>query len=598
MTRTFASHKGLVSVAALLLAGTAMPAWAQDAGYGSSSGGYGTSYGSSAPAPSYEQAGPAPAYGETAPVAEETTEAPREKRRRGGRGGSERRQVNVSPYLEVGQVLQADLKNGGDVLTYTSVAVGADANIVTRRAELAASVRYEHRFGESGGIGDQDVVSGLARGRLEVVRGLNLEAGALASRTRADGQGADNGIIVGNGSNVANVYSVYAGPTLTQQVGGFDIGAGYRFGYTKVDVDTPAVLAPGAVAQDVFDSSTNHAAWGSIGQRPGMLPFGWQLSAGYEREDTSQLDQRYEGKYARADATLPIGRTFSVLGGVGYEKIEVSQRDPLLDAGGNAVRDANGRFVTDPASARQLSFETDGLIWDAGVMWQPSNRTSLTAKVGRRYGDTIFTGSFSYRPNHAMLFQVGAYDGLSSFGRQLSGGLAALPTQFDINRNPIDGDIGECVFGQQGGGCLSPSLGSATAAQFRSRGVQALLSSNVRGWNLGLGLGYDQRRLLAPNTGVLAGLNGNKDENYYLFLSVARQLDRDSDIGLTGYVNYFDNGAPGASDVQSAGATVNYSRRFWRGLTGTAAASINSFDQDGVNSQLLGSALVGLRYNF
>jgi len=33
-------------------------------------------------------------------------------------------------------------------------------------------------------------------------------------------------------------------------------------------------------------------------------------------------------------------------------------------------------------------------------------------------------------------------------------------------------------------------------------------------------------------------------------------------------------------------------------LTGTAAAALNAFDQDGFNSQLIGSALVGLRYNF
>ena len=108
----------------------------------------------------------------------------------------------------------------------------------------------------------------------------------------------------------------------------------------------------------------------------------------------------------------------------------------------------------------------------------------------------------------------------------------------------------------------------------------------------------DRRKLLAPLLSPIGNLNGIKDENYYLFVSAGRQLDVDSDIGLSGYVNYFDNGAPGASDVQSAGLTASYARRFWRGLTGTAAASINAFDQEGFNSQLIGSALVGLRYNF
>lgn len=570
MMRTTANGaRRVAALAALLLAGTAGTAHAQfsgDSGAG---------------------ADDAPAAGAPAP------EAGRETKRGEKR---KQRQADVSPYLEVGQVLTADLKDGGDVVTYTTVAVGVDAAIVTRRAELAATVRYEHRFAESGGIGDADIVSGLARGRIEATPGLNLEAGALATRTRADGGGSGN-VFVGDTTNVADVYSVYAGPTLAKRIGGLDVGAGYRFGYTKVDVDNSGSV-PAGTPQGTFDSSTNHAAWASVGQRPGDLPFGWQVSGGYEREDASQLDQRFEGKYARADVTVPVAPTLALLGGVGYEDIEISQRDPVLDANGIPVRDSDGRYVTDTSTPRALAFETDGLIWDAGVMWQPSRRTSLTARVGRRYGDTIYTGAFYYRPGRATTLQVGVYDGLSSFGRGLSGGLAALPTQFDPTRDPLGGNIDTCVFGEEGGGCLTPQLGSATAAQFRSRGVQAVLSSRYGGWNYGIGVGYDQRRLLVPETSVIAGLDGVKDENYYLFVTAARRLDRDSDLAFSGYYNYFDNGSPGVGDVQSAGVSAVYSRRFWRGLTGTAAASLNAFDQDGFNSELIGSALLGMRYNF
>ncbi|WP_428685724.1 hypothetical protein [Sphingopyxis sp.] len=573
MRTNFSLRRG-AALAALLLAGTATSAHAQfsgDPGSGS---------------------GDAPAAG-SAPASESGTD--RQAKR--GQSQQKKRQVSVTPYLEVGQVLSADLKNGGDVLTYTTVAAGVDAAIVTRRAELAGTLRYEHRFGWSG-TDDADIVSGLARGRVEVSRGLNLEAGALATRTRADGQGADSGLFLGNSNNVANLYSVYAGPTLTQRLGGFDVGAGYRFGYTKVDVDTAPVLAPGARQQNLFESSTNHVAWASIGQRPGDLPFGWQVSGGYEREDTNQLDQRFEGKYARADVTVPIGPTLALLGGVGYEDIEIGQRDPVLDGNGVPVRDAAGRYVTDKSQPRQLSFDTDGLIWDAGVMWQPSRRTSLTAKVGRRYGDTIYTGSFTYRPDHATLFQVGVYDGLSSLGRGMSSGLSALPTQFDPTRNPLSGDVNTCVFGEASGGCLNNQLGNANAFQYRNRGIQAIMTSQYGRWTYGVGVGYDRRRLLVPRGSAIANLNGITDESYYLFLTAGRQLDADSDISLAGYLNYFDNGSPGAGDVQSAGLSASYSRRFWRSLTGTAAASLNAFDQDGFNSQLIGSALVGLRYNF
>ena len=572
MTRTAIGLRRGAALAALLLAGTATGAQAQFSGD--------------------PGAGDAPAAGSAS-----SSEPGADRQGRRGERQRKQRQVDVAPYLEVGQVVGVNLKggNGDDVLTYTTVAAGVDAAIVTRRIELAGTLRYEHQFGW-GSASNQDIISGLARGRVEVSRGLNLEAGALATRTRIGGQGRGGDLLFRGDGSTADLYSVYAGPTLTQRLAGLDIGAGYRFGYTKADIDTPSVA--GVRPAGAFDSSTNHVAWASVGQRPGDLPFGWQVSGGYEREDARQFDQRYEGKFARADVTVPISPTVALLGGVGYEDIEIGQRDPLLDTNGVPVRDAAGRYVTDKSKPRQLAFDTDGLIWDAGVMWQPSRRTSLTAKVGRRYGDTIYTGSFAYRPDHATLFQVGVYDGLSSLGRGLSGGLSALPTQFDPTRNPISGDVDSCVFGQGTGGCLNNQIGNVGAFQYRNRGVQAVLSSSYGRWHYGVGVGYDRRRLLVPRGSVLANLNGITDESYYLFLSAGRQLDADSDLNISGYLSYFDNGAPGVGEVQSAGLSASYSRRFWRNLTGTAAASINAFDQDGFNSQLIGSALVGLRYNF
>jgi hypothetical protein len=89
------------TLAALLLAGTATGAHAQfsgDPGSGASE---------------------APAGGVSKP------EPGRKEKRAEGR--RTQRTIDVSPYLEVGQVLTADLKNGGDVLTYTTVAAGIDA---------------------------------------------------------------------------------------------------------------------------------------------------------------------------------------------------------------------------------------------------------------------------------------------------------------------------------------------------------------------------------------------------------------------------------------------------------------------------------------
>src|SRR3546814_10271916 len=225
--------------------------------------------------------------------------------------------------------------------------------------------------------------------------------------------------------------------------------------------------------------------------QPGGRPFGWSVGAGYDREDASQLDQRYEAKYARADITVPVSANVALLGGVGYENIEIGQRSALLDVDGNPVIDNDGRFVTDKDSPRRLSYDQDGLIWDVGVMWRPSRRTSLEVHAGRRYGSMSYTAAFSYQPSPRTSFQMAVYDGISSFGRQLNDNLADLSTSFIATRNPFSGDLTGCAFGAQSGGvCFNDVLQSISAANFRHRGVAAQLTRGSGFWNSGVALGY------------------------------------------------------------------------------------------------------------
>ncbi len=50
----------------------------------------------------------------------------------GGSATQGARRITINPYVEASQTLAADL-NGGDVLTYTSLAAGVDAAIQTQR---------------------------------------------------------------------------------------------------------------------------------------------------------------------------------------------------------------------------------------------------------------------------------------------------------------------------------------------------------------------------------------------------------------------------------------------------------------------------------
>lgn len=520
-----------------------------------------------------------------------------EKRSRGG-SRSEGPRVKVTPYIEATQVVFADLKNGGDVLTYSTVAAGVDASIATRRAEAQINLRYERLIGYDNDVQDQDIVTGLARGSVALTRNFSLEAGGVASRTSVDGRGAGTFNPLGNPDNVTQVYSVYGGPTFTTQVGDLSVNAAYRAGYTKVESKDVVALPAGQQRFDQFDDSISQVATASVGMQPGALPFGWAVSGSWEREDAGQLDGRLEGKYARADVTVPVTPTLALVGGIGYEDIEISERDALRDINGDPVVGSNGRLATDPNLPRLVAYQQDGLIWDAGVLWRPSPRTSVEARYGRRYGTDTYIGSLSYQPGRDWAVNVSVYDQVTGFGGRINDSLAALPTQFRSSRNPLSGDIGGCAFGQTGGFCLNDSLQNASAAAFRQRGVTASFSGTNGGWDSGFAVGYNQRKFIASQLGAQAQIDGQKDDNYFAVVALGTELDRRTRFESNVYVNYFDPGFAGASDVLQTGANAALYRQIIRGLSASAAVGLDSYQQDDFDSEVTASALLGLRYSF
>ncbi|MET0269500.1 MAG: hypothetical protein ABW173_03625 [Sphingomonas sp.] len=509
----------------------------------------------------------------------------------------------VTPYLEVQQVIDVDLAGDDrrDADTYAAVAAGVQASVDTRNASATIDYRYEHRFGWGDGLADQDIHTGLARGRIGLAPNLiALEGGLLATRARTDIRGAAPQLLVGDQSNLSQVYGLYAGPTLATRAGDLDVTGSYRLGYVKVEESVGFAPPAGQPRLDSFGSSTNHSLAGGIGMTPGVLPVGWTLSAGYDREDASQLDQRYEGAFARADVTAPLSPTFALLGGVGYETIEASQRAPLIGANGVPAADADGRFVTDRAAPRLLAYDIDGLIYDAGVMWRPSRRTTLIARAGHRYGGAIFTGSFDWRIDERSGVQVTAYDQIDTFGRGLTRGLAALPTQFVLNRNPFGNGFTGCVTGAAPGtgGCLNNAFQSVSTAVFRSRGVFALYSGRDGRWSYGLGGGYAQRRYLAPRVAGQFSLDGLRDESWFAQGNLGRRLTPDSGVDFAVYGDYYKSGVPGSGDVRSGGATTNYYRTLGDRLSANAAVGLYAFDADGFEADMAGTLLLGMRYVF
>ncbi|WP_241241941.1 hypothetical protein [Sphingobium algorifonticola] len=519
--------------------------------------------------------------------------------------GAAQARTDVVPYLELNQIVIADLQGGSDeVLTYTSVAAGVDATITTRRAEVGVSARYEHRFGGGEDVPDQSALSGLLRGRANLIRDtLSIEGGAIATRVRTDGVVGANTQLTGNIGSTSQIYSGYIGPTLTTRVGDVNLNAAYRLGYTRVEDDFGIGL-PGTVGLGRFDESVGHMATFSAGMQPGDLPFGWSVGGGINREDTNVLDQRFDDRYLRGDVTVPLSGTLAIVGGLGYEDVEISQRPALLDATGAPVLSSRGNLIADTSAPRLLSYNTDGLIWDVGVLWRPSRRTSLEARVGRRYGYTNYTGTFAWQPDQDTSVNIAVYDSIESFGRLLGNNLAGLSTDFDVVRNPLSGDINPCVFSTTGSGqCFNDALSAISGSNFRRRGIAGQFATSKGRTDWGVGVGYSRRTFIAPDSSIFASVDGSRDENYYANLFANRRLDASSGINGLVYLNYYDsgidgNGLAGFGDVWNIGANAGYFRNFGRRLTATASVGVDSTDQDGIDTIISALGQVGLRYQF
>jgi hypothetical protein len=508
---------------------------------------------------------------------------------------------SVIPYIEVQQGALIDLTGDGDVLTYTALSAGVDAAISTQRAQGTISYRYERRIPWDNDTSGQSIHTGLARGSLQLVPNtVTLDAGAIATRARSDIRGAAPIFFNGSRDNISQVYGGYIGPTLTTRAGPVNIGASYRFGYVRSDSSQNFLFGQNQQRLDTFDDATSHSLNASASMDPGRFPFGWNVTGGYTREDAGQLDQRYEGKFVRGEIVVPVAPTLALTAGVGYEDLQSSERPPLRDANGFPVVNDRGRYVTDKSSPRLLSYDQDGLIYDAGVIWRPNRRTTLVARVGHRYGGTTVIGSLDWRMSRNSGLQVNVYDGIESFGRSLTRGLNALPTGFVLQRNPLVDNLNGCIFGTTPGtgGCLDNAFQSLTTANFRSRGVTALYTLGYGPWTFGAGGGYSQRKYLAPVQGNLFTLNGVKDESWQLQGNASRVLSARSTVNGALFANWYKSGIPGSSTVSSLGATTSYYHTFGRRLSGQASAGVYTYDSADFDAQAAAQLLFGLRYQF
>lgn len=511
--------------------------------------------------------------------------------------------IEAHPYIEAAQVFSADLSgHDNDAVTYTEI--GAGIGIVANGRNFVGQVdyRYDHFFAWSKHRSDGDVHSGLASATYNLGSGFTVQAAGIAVRTRGTLTQASPGLYAGDFSNTQQTYAVEAGPSYAGRIGPLAVRGDYRFGWTKTDNGVGTLdLGPGQPRLNSGFVTTSHTVSGSAGMpySDGLLPFGWTVSGGYIRDDVHFLDAHYDGSFVRGDVTVPLGPTVALIGGAGYEWNESSVAPILTDANGNAILTDSRRLQADRDAPRILFYDESGLIWDVGVLWRPSPRLQLEARGGRRYGETAVTGSLNWRPSRTETVQVVAYNDVTSSGRQLTGGIATVPTSFAAPGGISTLSLGGCVFGANGGaGTCIPALSSTNANFYRSRGVYALVSA-VRGrWTFGLGADYDHRHYLAADGGPanIASYAGVHEDSVTVNGVASRRLSPNSTISGSAYAAWYHTDLFDSPHYTTYGVTGAYSRLFTRNLSGQAAVSIYSGAGDRVDEDVIGTAILAVRY--
>jgi len=507
--------------------------------------------------------------------------------------------LQLVPFADIRQIGQASLSGGNnDNVTYTDVSTGLAAQTNTRRIVASLGYRFSYRIPEAG-RGETSVLhNGEGRLQMQVIKEmLSLDAGVLATQSRVDAGGASPQFNSIDNRNLTQTYAVYVQPTTRHHFGEVDVIGSYRYGFVK---NEGRDLSPTPAPQtNRFDNSRNQMGSLQIGMGIGELPFEWNLSSQYQREDASQLDQLYRSYNVALAFKVPVADAFAAVGSFGYESNEQSSRpvirDPLTGA---PVTDSKGRFATDKTQPRTISYDQSGLIADAGVVWRPSRRTRLEARVGRRYGGLSYSGLLEMQPGDRSTLNVVATDRINSFGRSITGGLANAPALLQFSGNDPQSSFQTCLFGLSGNGsCLGGALGQATGLAYRDRSITAIFSRRMRKLSINVGGGYTRRTYIDDPT-QLVSLSGVVDQLFYLQGSGSLVMARDSGISFAFSANMFKNGQVGVGDVVSYSTNGSYYRLLGRGLRAEASLGLESSKQEGSPADLLGRAQLGVHYDF
>jgi uncharacterized protein (PEP-CTERM system associated) len=228
---------------------------------------------------------------------------------------------------------------------------------------------------------------------------LFFEASGSVNQQFTNNTGAIGGTTLTASNNLSTVQTYSLGPVLRNHLGTFaDTETRYTFSAVTVDGD------------DVSDTTSNALSFLMRSGRD-FSTIAWTFTANASEAERSGGTGTFDGtkterQLAKVDTQYALNSTFSLLVGVGYEKVE----DPTL---------------TD---------QPDGETWDAGFQYRPNSVSTARFTAGQRFGGANYNLDVDYRPSPITRFRAGyvqqintsqglAVQNLGSLGVSQSGAL-------------------------------------------------------------------------------------------------------------------------------------------------------------------------------
>lgn len=226
---------------------------------------------------------------------------------------------------------------------------------------------------------------------------LFFEASGSVNQQFTNNTGAIGGTTLTASNNLSTVQTYSLGPILRNHLGTFaDTETRYTFSAVTVDGD------------NVSDTTTNALSFLMRSGRD-FSTVGWTFTANTSEAERSGGVGTFDGtkterQLAKLDLQYALNSSLSLLGGVGYEKVD----DPTLNE------------------------QPDGETWDAGFQYRPNSVSSVRFTAGRRFDAPNYNLDVDYRPSPLTRFRVGytqqintsqgqAIQNLSSLGVSQSG---------------------------------------------------------------------------------------------------------------------------------------------------------------------------------